>query len=293
VGAHKCGTSSLYSILSEHPEVFMSRFKEPHFLTWQCWNKEVPGPGDDYIYRELVCKRKEDYLDMFSLSGGLSIRGEGSTDTLYYAKQSIPMIQDLLGDPRILVILRNPAERAFSAYKHLWRDGRESESFASGLELEGERIRNGYEYMWHYRKGGFYAENVRMFMSDFSRVKVVFFEDFIRDPESVVNGVLGFLGLGTHEGLSYARKQNTAGDPRIKWLRDLIRKPTKLRNTLKPFIPLKVRDWIRDDLMRLSSRPMKLEGLHYLQLMECYREDIKRLEDILSGKCPWPEKISP
>jgi hypothetical protein len=291
VGANKCGTTSLHSILSAHPSIFMSPSKEPHFLSWECWNEKAPGPGDEYIYKNLVCKNLEDYRKEFKSAGLKEVIGESSTDTFYYAEKTIPKIQKLLGDPCILIMLRNPAQRAFSAYKHLWRDGREQESFIKGLELEKMRIEQGFEYMWHYKNGGFYADKTRLFLRHFSRVKIVFFEDFIQNTQVVVDETLDFLKLQPVPGLPYKKAYNTSGDPRIKWLRDLIRKPTKARNALKPLVPSGVRKWLRNDFMEMTSSPMKLEPSLHDELLNSYRHDIEDLEFLLARKCPWSPQI--
>lgn len=286
VGANKCGTTSVVDILSRHPDVFITPCKEPHFLTWECWDTRVPGTGDAYLYHHLVCKSREKYLDPFKNKTSFCVLAESSTDTFYYAQQSIPRIQDVLVDPKILIMLRNPAQRAFSAYKHLWRDGREAETFAHGLVLEEERIRQGYEYMWHYKAGGYYAMKTRLFMENFSRVKVVFFEDFIRDPEAVMSGIFSFLELSSIGGLPFQSKRNTSGDPTIKWLRDLVRKPSQLRTILKPFFPLVLRDWLRDDLIRMISKPMKLDPVTRDKLIGDYQEDMSELRALLSRPLP-------
>ena len=75
---------------------------------------------------------------------------QASADTLYYYKSTVPFIKDFLGEPKILIILRNPVKRAFSAYKHLVRDGREHLTFEEGLIEEPDRISKNYELIYFY-----------------------------------------------------------------------------------------------------------------------------------------------
>ena len=292
VGAHKCGTTSIHQILSKHPAIFMSRSQEPHFLTWECWNDQPAGPGDDHIYKELACKQSDLYVREFLDSGSNGIRGESSADALCYTTHAIPKIKDLLSDPSILIVLRNPAERAFSAYKHLWRDGRETEIFLKGLELEEQRIWLGYEYMWHYRIGGQYAGHMKSFFGQFRSVHVVSFEDFVRDPVQVIDGVVGFLHLPECKNLPYRLIRNNSGDPRIKWLPNLLKSFLGFPCMLKSNFLCKLKKWLREDLVPLTSRPMKLDADTYNTLFDKCRRDMDELERILGRKCPWLHKAA-
>ncbi len=87
--------------------------------------------------------------------------GEASADTIYFHKCTIPIIKEKLGDPKIIIILRNPAKRAFSAYQHLVRDERESGSFQEALSKEAYYIENNYELIHHFRAVSHYYEHVQ------------------------------------------------------------------------------------------------------------------------------------
>ena len=139
VGAAKCGTSSLHKYLDQHPEIFMSKHKEPRFISSQATPFPLNGPGDHKVEAWYV-KNYDDYEKLFEGAGEYPAVGESSADTLYFYKGTIPVIKKYLGDPKIVIMLRNPVKRAFSAYQHLVRDLREDLSFEEGLEREPERI---------------------------------------------------------------------------------------------------------------------------------------------------------
>ena len=98
-----------------------------------------------------------------------------------------------MGDPRIIITLRDPAAHAFSCYLHLKRQGRETLSFEGGLAAEQQRMEKGWHYHWHYLHSGFYANQVAAYLENFSRVKVCFLEDMHSDARTFVRDIFRFL----------------------------------------------------------------------------------------------------
>ena len=112
-GAAKCGTSSFYYYLHKHPQIYMSAIKEPHYFSSQNVDINYRGIGDD---KRPVITEFEDYCKLFmDVKDEIAI-GEASADTLSTWQTSIPAIKDKLIDPRIMILLRNPVDRAYSAY---------------------------------------------------------------------------------------------------------------------------------------------------------------------------------
>ena len=133
VGAPKSGTTSFNYYLKEHPQIYMSRVKEPYFFTSQRLQLPESGPGD---YKRKYIKEFSQYKELFNNVGNEIAIGEASTDTMFYHSFTINEIHKFVGDPKILIFLRNPVDRAFSAYTHLLRENREPHSFEEGLDQE-------------------------------------------------------------------------------------------------------------------------------------------------------------
>src|SRR5688572_32011004 len=95
-GSAKCGTSSLHSYVAQHPEIFMSRKKEPRFITSQCTALPLGGPKDDRVEKWYV-KTFPEYCDLFKDAGDFKVIGESSADNLYFYKKTIPVIKQYLG----------------------------------------------------------------------------------------------------------------------------------------------------------------------------------------------------
>ena len=139
VGAAKAGTTSLFEYLGEHPQIFTPAKKEPKFFSYGCYPSPLKGPGDDLVESQIV-KNFDEYKKLFDNSDAYPLRGEASPDSLYYWNGAIPKIKKILGDVKIIIMIRNPANRAFSNYMHLIRDGRETLNFEAALDAEEYRI---------------------------------------------------------------------------------------------------------------------------------------------------------
>ena len=177
VGAPKCGTTAIASHMAQHPDIYMSAIKEPKYFTAQSIPFPLRGPGDEFV-ENFTVKTLDIYKKLFQRLNGEKAVGEASVDNLYFPEQVIPLIKTLLGDVKIIIVLRNPVDRAFSAYKNLLRDGRETLTFEEGLRIEPQRRLKGYEYLWRYQDLGFYYERVKAYMAHFTHVKVLILEHF-------------------------------------------------------------------------------------------------------------------
>ena len=171
VGAPKAGTSSLYNYLLQHPSVFLSEPKEPHFFH----NRRSPGSP------VLGEKDLEEYLRLFEGVPDDVRAGEASTSYLYSANAAWE-IKNVFPDAKIMMILRNPVDRAYSQYWNHVRDGNEQLSFEKALRDEPERIKNRRWCGSYYVAGGRYAEQVARYLEVFGRdaVKVYLFEELQR-----------------------------------------------------------------------------------------------------------------
>src|SRR5690606_36811858 len=155
VGAAKDGTTSLYYYLSQHPEVFLPEDKEPHFFAPAKWcGHPVPA--------------RERYESLFDGAAGFKAVGEASTGYLYY-RESPGMIHRLIPRCRIVAILRNPVDRAFSGWRHEVREGLETATFEEALAEEQKTVRiiRGGDFSFNYIRQGFVAdllaEYIRLF----------------------------------------------------------------------------------------------------------------------------------
>ena len=254
VGAAKSGTTSLSDTLSQHNDIFISNPKEPKFLTYQFLADKYKGPGDDFTRKKAI-KKLEDYLQLFKKAKKNQVRGEASVDSLYYYDSVIPKIKDIIGDPKIIIMLREPASRSFSAYCHLVRDAREHLSFSDALNNEVSRIERGYEFIWAYKGASKYYEAVKAYKENFTNVKVIIFEEFIKDEKKGLDEVLAFLGVDQNIDLRLSQS-NVSGKPKSESLNRLLLRDSFLKSVFKLLFPQNLRSTIKSKIQKKNLSPI-------------------------------------
>ncbi|MEO7988393.1 MAG: sulfotransferase [Chryseolinea sp.] len=285
-GSAKCGTSSLHSYLAQHPDIFMSRRKEPRFLSSQGMSFPLNGPLDSRVEKWIV-KTFSEYCDLFRDAANHKVVGESSADTLYFYKHTIPVIKKYLGNPKIVIVLRNPVKRSFSAYQHLVRDAREPLSFEDALLQENDRVKNNWELIYHYRAVSHYYEPLKAFLENFTNVKVVMNEELAKEPHRVLSEVFEFLGVdNTFKVKDSTTKHNMSGKPRSQWLHEFLFEGHPLRNFLRPvirfFIPSKQRKKISLNIQQKNLVQMKIKPETGEMLKNEFRDEILKLEKLLN-----------
>ncbi len=287
VGAAKSGTTSLNYYLKQHPQIYMSPVKEPKFFTAQFLKFPLNGIGDDKVEKRMV-KTFDEYKNLFKwVTPERKAIGEASVDNLYYHQKTISYIKHYLDEPKIIILLRNPVFRAFSAYKHLVRDGREFVSFEKGLQLEDERIKNNWEFIWFYKDVGFYYEQVKDYIKEFKRVKIFLTDDLEKNPLKVVKETYEFLEVDPSFVPDVSVKYNVSGVPKSKMFSVTLKKANTLGSVLEPVVNtlfpkkgIKIVSWIEKIRAKnLESPEMKPETKEYLQTL--YKENILKLQDLI------------
>ncbi|MDF0714774.1 sulfotransferase [Muricauda sp. 334s03] len=285
VGAAKAGTSTIARCLGQHPSVFMPIRKECRYFSMMDGNFQGPK---DYLVNKSIIKSEEEYIKLFNRANSNQIKGDVSPDYLYYYKNSIEKIKESYAstnqkEPKIIIILRNPVERAFSQYMHFVRDLREKESFTEAIELENSRKERNWEWAWLYVDVGFYLKQVEAYLQNFSKVKIIIYDDFKRDNQNVLNEISDFLEIKPIE-YDFKNRYNVSGSPKNislqkiysrlvfpKFVRELA--PQKIINALKG---------VKQKMIRKNIAKTIIPERDKERLKSLYREDIKELENLIN-----------
>jgi len=284
IGAAKSGTSSLYMYLKQHPDIFMSPVKEPHYFSFDSKSKLTQGPGDPIP--EAITDF-EDYQRLFDGVQDESAIGEASTSYLY-RPEAPGRIHELIPDAKLIAILRNPADRAFSAYMHVVRDQRETaRNFADALNKEPERKAKNWDPIWHYTSVGYYYEQLSCYYQRFDRaqIKVFLYERLIEDQQAMLEEIYQFLAVDPSFTPDSTVKFNVSGEQKSKLIHKLsvtlFSKPNPMRWISRRLIPetwrWKVTNWIRERNLNKERLPQAIRE----QLIELYRDDILKLQDLI------------
>jgi Sulfotransferase domain len=196
IGAPRSGTTWLYSQLSRHPDVFLSSNKEPRFFAFRANSSHTfNGPGDDEWIEPVIFDETE-YMSLFTGSSG-RITGEASTDYLYQSSVAATKMRDLVPDVRIVAILREPVDRAYSAWALTKNLGHERLEFDAAIAAEPMRVADEWAWYWHYVQHGFYARNLAPFFETFpsDQILILTFKELVHEPIRFITNVTEFLEI--------------------------------------------------------------------------------------------------
>ena len=290
VGAARAGTTTLFAYLDEHPGVFLPREKEPMFFAvhGQDWSPIDNRTGQRAGY---VVDALSDYADLFKRAEDGQLIGEASTWYLYCDQTTIRNIKKIYGskasEVKIVILLRNPAQRAWSHYWLKRRNGEESLSFDQAIrpEVIRERLEKHYTVGFDYLGFGRYCRAVESYLDNFPRVKVLLFEEMIKDLPAAFLEISRFLGLTSLADTRAGKKwRNVAGPPKNAFfgiLARLIYRPSGLKSLVKEAAPYRVRAGLKYRLSETLFQRERLPGDFEKRLTDFYREDILALARLL------------
>lgn len=282
VGAAKSGTTTISSILDQHPQISIPR-KEPGFFSHmnKKWN------DIDAVNRDRQVTEIEDYIELYKKVRKGDLIADCSVRYLVTHEDTIRNIKEVYGelsqDLQIIIILRNPIDRAFSHYNMLLKNGFEDLSFEEAiLPINSERRRQqrlGFDYLNH----GLYYDQVKAYKENFENVKVYAFEE-LKETEKLSKDLFQYLKLKPLTKLDGSISLNPSGIPKHKWLIKLVRGDSFLKHFLKKHFFAKHKHLmlkVKSKLIRFSVRKntMNLETRN--DLRDFYRKDIELLQELI------------
>jgi len=276
VGVPKAGTTSLHEYLSNVSGIYMSTIKEPNYFSVTTMPNKLP-------YRPIRDKKK--YLDLFKGTKDEKIIGESST--LYLFDPEAPkLIRKEIPHARILISLRDPIDRLFSYYLLVKNLGYGEKSFRQQILKE---LSHEIDFSKpHMRlEAGKYSKCVRRYLDTFGadQVKIIIFEEWIKNPKKVVEEILKFLDI--NEGLDhfFAEDHNPYMVNRWKFVPRFLRNPIVTR--MREIIPISLKQQIRKLLEKKAKKP-KMDESDREFLKKYYKDDVEKLKNILGRNLPWP-----
>ena len=196
IGAPKAGSTALHVALSRHPELYLSPIKEPKYFLCDGPPTGQRGPGDAHSAQEWVWRR-QDYERLFAAAPAGTLKGE-STPFYLWDRAAHGRIRAATPDAKLIAIVRDPIDRAYSNWTHLWCDGLEPESsFLAACDAEDERARQGWAPFWRYQGLGRYGEQLRHLFGVFPReqVHVLKYRQLVGQPQATLDAICAFLGV--------------------------------------------------------------------------------------------------
>ena len=279
IGAAKAGTTALHAYLQQHPQIYMTPTKETNFFAFAGEKINFQGIGDEAL-KDFSITDLDTYQEQFAGVTTEKAIGEACPTYLYYP-QAATRIKQYLPDARIIVILRNPVDRAYANFLHTVRDDREThKDFALALQAEATRIANNWEWFWHYIQVGFYGKQLQHYYKIFapSQIKVYLYEDLKQKPIALLQDIFRWLEVNDTFVPDMALRPNKSGMPKNKLFHQILTKPNPLKTLLKPLFPAKIRQKIQHQNL---NTPEISQGVRQ-QLLSLYRTDILQCQDLIN-----------
>lgn len=284
IGAAKCGTDSLCNYLGQHPDIFMCPNREPNFFAAE-GQPDIPycGPGDRVALGDMWVSTLDAYQSLFSGVTTEKAIGEGTAWYIYY--QDVPVrIQRHVPDVKLIAVLRNPIDRAYSAYTMLLHHGRETiADFARALAAEEDRTRHNWEPIWHYVKMGFYTNQLNRYYEvfDTAQIRVIIYDDFNTNPLEITSGLYDFLNVDNTFKPDTATRHNVSKVPKNMAIHTMVAGQHPAKAALKAVLPYGLRRAVKNHVVeRNLARPPSMQPGVRRQLTEIFRADILELQNM-------------
>jgi len=289
VGAAKSGTTSLFNYLTNHPDIFSPKEKEPWFFSFKDEYPNFVHPVTGSKNPKMIISNINDYLELFKNAGNQHCI-EGSTAYLYTAEKTIKNIREIYGELykklNIIIILRNPIERAWSHYTMHLRDNQTNLSFENSIKKKtietrlAQRATIGYDYIGFGR----YYKQVKIFKETFNRVKVILYDEFCSQPQSSISSIFSFIGLKDYE-VNIKSRFNISGIPKNKamnYASRFIKKPSMFKDLFMKIFPKSLIVYLRNKLNNLLYKRKKLPPQIRESLINQYKDEIYLLEKLIN-----------
>lgn len=282
-GAHKAGTSTLAGYIGQHPDVWL------------------PSIGEDALFgRDDLYGRLDAELDLRYRSAPAGKLLGGKFVHAMFLPESLERMRLHNPNMSVLLILRDPVQRAWSSYWFARAHGWERLSFEEAVDAEMAGERTGYvaKTELSHIAHGMYAGQVQRCLDLFSaRCKVLLLDDLQRYPRETMRSVLNHLQLppGGESCIDFSVRKNEAFEPRLPWLTELAGRENAVHKRIaRVLLPRLVRfvvdAWVVRPLLALNARarpypPMPSELRARLE--DIYREPTRELERVLARRVPW------
>jgi len=273
MGAPRAGTTSLYEYFKNTKGVYLPHIKEINYFS------ESINP--DLLILKVIRDKKK-YLNLYKdVKDEIAI---GDATPLYlWDPKAAKLIHDVAPNAKIIIILRDPIERAYSHFLMLLSFGKDSSSFSESIK---KSLKAPPDYSGRVVECGLYYEQVKRYLDLFGKdqVKIYIYEEFFKNPRSYVKEILEFLGVNEKPPTSVGEIHNPLIEPRGK-IAEKIMQSESIRKASK-ILPRSAGLALKDIFGKKTKKPPMQEEAKKL-LEEIYKDDVKKLENLLGRSLPW------
>lgn len=278
-GVQKAGTTSIYNYLNQHPQVYMSPVKETNF--WSRGSKDIESNRTPNKPNKILTI--EQYAQLFDNVKDEIAIGEASPNYLLHYQISSELIHQHLPQVKLIAILRDPSERAYSDYLMNIRDAK----------YRGRTITEQLKYSSHKShvlRKGLYYQPLKHYIEKFGQdqIRVYLYDDLCKSPIKFMQNMYEFLEVDQTFSPDMTRKAQEGKLPKNQALNNLLRTQNPIRKAaataLKTFFPIEVRQKIRSRILELNlidKKQLNLSAEERKLLVDFYRDDILKLQELI------------
>ncbi|WP_019507381.1 sulfotransferase [Pleurocapsa sp. PCC 7319] len=289
VGQMKSGTTALHNFLGQHPQVFMSQVKEPHFF---CSDFHLESDQHHGKHLFFDFREESEYLRLFAKAKVEKAVGE-STANYLYSSVAAEKIHNFNPDAKIIILLREPAEFLYSLHSHYVKFTEENEpDFLTALALETERKQGKYpsprimspSFLYYSQRVQYYQQ-VKRFYDRFGseQIKVIIYEDYKSENDRIYREILEFLGVETNFTPEYD-SLNLNKEVKYKAINDLVNIPV-VKNISKNLFSQQFNEFVRDNIVEKflwhqvpkATMPEEIKT----KLMQQYQPQVEQIADLI------------
>ncbi len=265
VGTPKSGTTSLFHYLQEHPEVFLPELKEPHFFS-------CPEVNNTY-YKTKIVDSKEEYLTLYQSTKTYKAIGDLSSSYLFN-KESASRIKVFNPKAKIIIVLRDPVERAISHYLMDVNLGYINVSFKEVLKNKNKHKKFYQEYV----ELGFYEKQIERYKNHFpdSQIKIILSSSLFTDTLGILKETYNFINVSTTFTPDFKKRHNQYRESRFDFLNFFLKS-----NIIKNVIPSTLKARLKPLIFNQEAEKPNLEFEKQL-LKEIYKKSIAETETLIS-----------
>jgi hypothetical protein len=287
VGAAKAGTTSLYNYLYQHSQVFFPLVKEPNYYSRaEAHNPNAYAkPKLGKFYHNKIITDERVYYSLFQAAQNFQVVGDASPSYLWDTETAQKIYNDF-PEAKIVILLRNPVQRAYSQFLMDLKDGNQSETdFLKALNNDKNKQPNIWGRAHLYEELGLYYNQVKQYIDVFSKdhVKIILYEDFIKNTETVLLDTFDFLNLNIQEidTIDFNKTHNPYTEPKNKIAKQILRIKNK-SGIIKRLAPSFIKNYLNKKvLFKPGTKPeLSIESKTYLN--NIYSNDINELEKLIN-----------
>jgi hypothetical protein len=280
VGGAKCATTNISYYLNDHPDIFIPELNEPYYYCKFDVSKNFK--------RASMITDKKKYLNLFKKATYQKAIGE-ATPVYLQCPNAAKEIKKDFPDSKIIISIRNPIDKAHSSYFSYKFMNLDKRSFSEKIDVYEKKLLDNEFDLFNFIEDGFFSKHIKRFQKVFppENIKIIFFEDYVKDISIHINSILNFLEIEKPITLT-TKPKNSFRVPKNKLAKFLLNS-SKFRKISTKLIPTIQRDKIGERFFVTQSKKPSMLSEDRKRLKNIFSTEYEDLKNLLNLSLPWKD----